>query len=383
MLMYKRGLWHKLAGWQERASSCPGAFRTAGGVWIVTSHEFAHQILVNDTGSYPVTPAFLRANGRSLPKHIRVRTVQRLLRLMTRTQWTIDPDHLARMIRNPQHRQFQSWGLWFMREAYRSSMSSIHRPPVFDALIDRFVKTILIDGTTRGRRIVPQRTVFLAIQRDIATEFANISTTESHISDLIDVVNNLGRSLTAMDSAELYLRLITALLGATGTALEWTVILSAQAAAINGPLNHGELHRAALETQRLYPSSWRLARESRRANTLGTHSIQTGDQIIVATSVIHRDPALWSNAQSFMPERWLHGTAIPGGAYLPFSTGPGICPGRAVAMEAIRRGTEMILRSFAVEARFTKRARPQALSLLAPPRGELHITEARQILSTT
>lgn len=131
--------------------------------------------------------------------------------------------------------------------------------------------------------------------------------------------------------------------------------------------------RPVLETQRLWPSSWRIYREAAREHTLGDRRIRAGDHVVVASSVIHRDPRWWPEPESFLPGRWQDAPQPPQGTYLPFSDGPGACPARGPAVEAIRRGAAAIFERYAIEPRFTLGSGPRALALLTPPMGELRL----------
>lgn len=62
-------------------------------------------------------------------------------------------------------------------------------------------------------------------------------------------------------------------------------------------------------------------------------------QIFTPTYTMQRDPRYFSNPTAFLPERWtanssagIHNTA----AFLPFSAGPTICAGKALAMLEMR-----------------------------------------------
>ncbi|KAL9116138.1 MAG: hypothetical protein Q9227_000507 [Pyrenula ochraceoflavens] len=70
--------------------------------------------------------------------------------------------------------------------------------------------------------------------------------------------------------------------------------------------------------------------------------ISKGDLITLNFGAIHRDPSIWGpDANEFRPERWLLESSHPSSTataaaaaatYMPFSTGPRICPGKQMAM---------------------------------------------------
>ncbi|HEV2088031.1 MAG TPA: cytochrome P450 [Cryptosporangiaceae bacterium] len=371
-MTHRRGQWRRIVGWQHKAQAHPGVFHT-GGVWIVITPELAQQVLVHDTDAYPLAPAFLRVNRhQSLPVQMQKQIVSALLRLLARKRPGIGIGQVSGMMTDPKKAEFQSWGIRLMRESYRQAIAD-SRSPVFDAAVDRFVGNVLIDSVVRGHCFTRRRKAFSSLQRELAPEIAAVRSTGAEADDLVDVVNDLRPTLSPMECAELYLRLVTALLGATGIALEWTVALTGGTGIAHGRANTRDLRHAVLETQRLYPSSWRLYREARRENTLGGHRIRAGDHVVVASSVIHRDPTLWEDPDTFRPDRWAEDAAVPPGSYLPFSDGPGICPGRGVALETIRQAAATLLCHNVAEARFTPGADPRVLALLAPPAGHLRL----------
>jgi cytochrome P450 len=96
------------------------------------------------------------------------------------------------------------------------------------------------------------------------------------------------------------------------------------------------------EAMRLYPPAWIMLRHTATAATVGGHVLDPGTTILMSPFVTHRDPALWSYAGEFRPERWLTG---PEGAYsatppvryafFPFGGGPRMCIGNTFAMMEI------------------------------------------------
>ena len=88
------------------------------------------------------------------------------------------------------------------------------------------------------------------------------------------------------------------------------------------------------ETLRLYPPVWMFDRRARSRDTLGGVPIRGGDLVIFCPYAIHRLPALWSDGDSFRPERFAPGCEEQKNkfAYLPFGAGPRICLGASFAM---------------------------------------------------
>ena len=107
-----------------------------------------------------------------------------------------------------------------------------------------------------------------------------------------------------------------------------------------------KLHEATavvLETMRLLPPAYLVGRCAARDLQLGSHSVPAGTTLLVSPYLLHRCPALWPDAASFTPQRWLdeageaHAVdAMKGmgvhGAYIPFGAGPRNCVGAGFAM---------------------------------------------------
>ncbi|MFI1801887.1 cytochrome P450 [Streptomyces sp. NPDC020379] len=93
------------------------------------------------------------------------------------------------------------------------------------------------------------------------------------------------------------------------------------------------LRAAVLESQRLWPTSLALLRDT----TVETHwpggvTLPAGTAVIFCSSYFHRDARRLSYADRFEPEAWLDGRAEADWAIAPFSRGPAECPGRNIVL---------------------------------------------------
>ena len=88
------------------------------------------------------------------------------------------------------------------------------------------------------------------------------------------------------------------------------------------------------ETLRLYPPVPMMVRETTQAEVFRNRDVCPGAQVVISPWHIHRHERLWSDPDGFAPERWKteEGRASAKRAYLPFSTGPRVCPGAGFAM---------------------------------------------------
>lgn len=92
-----------------------------------------------------------------------------------------------------------------------------------------------------------------------------------------------------------------------------------------------------LETFRLYPPIWSIARTNIEPDILEGFNIPAGSYFILHLYALHRNPHYWEKPEDFYPERFLaeENTRHPF-LFLPFSAGPHTCIASQLAMtEAI------------------------------------------------
>jgi cytochrome P450 len=93
-----------------------------------------------------------------------------------------------------------------------------------------------------------------------------------------------------------------------------------------------------MESMRLYPPAYGLARQAAKPTEVAGQAMQVGTFVIMPTWVVHRDARWFDKPEEFRPERW-DGDAsrrLPRFAYFPFGGGPRQCIGNTFAtMEAV------------------------------------------------
>ena len=89
------------------------------------------------------------------------------------------------------------------------------------------------------------------------------------------------------------------------------------------------------EANRLYPPITAVSRVALGPDELAGTPIKRGTMIVIAPYVLHRHRTLWSNPDSFDPNRFLNGARakIDRFVYLPFGVGPRICIGATLALQ--------------------------------------------------
>jgi cytochrome P450 len=87
------------------------------------------------------------------------------------------------------------------------------------------------------------------------------------------------------------------------------------------------------EALRLYPPGWLLTRKAKKDDRLGEYFVPAGTEIYISPYIIQRHPELWTEPNSFKPDRFYTTDAREkrSAALLPFSIGPRNCIGELFA----------------------------------------------------
>jgi cytochrome P450 len=91
------------------------------------------------------------------------------------------------------------------------------------------------------------------------------------------------------------------------------------------------LRACILETLRLWPTTPMILRESTRATTWDNGAMPAKTSILIYAPYFHRDDQNLDYAHQFMPDIWLNGAADEW-PLVPFSGGPGTCPGKQLVL---------------------------------------------------
>jgi cytochrome P450 len=145
-----------------------------------------------------------------------------------------------------------------------------------------------------------------------------------------------------------------------------------------------QTERIVLETMRLYPPLWVMARVATEACEIGGVRLEEGTIVLVSQWVVQRDPRFFDRPDVFDPDRWADGLAarLPRYAFFPFGGGPRVCIGRSLAMmEAV-----LVLATVAQRYRLSLApGRPvvaQPSITLGPERGTPLVLHRRQRAAT-
>jgi cytochrome P450 len=106
--------------------------------------------------------------------------------------------------------------------------------------------------------------------------------------------------------------------------------------------------RALKESLRILPPFPMLNRIASTHNQVGAYGIPAGTEIIMSIYHTHRMPELYSQPAAFLPQRWQ--TIDPQVfEYMPFGSGPRMCPGSSFAWQELMVVTAMLLQRYRFE----------------------------------
>ncbi len=376
--------WRRLQQLTARSAASGDIFRTESGMWVTARAEHVRQILVTESQRYRNQSAFVRVDHQvQLPAGTRKRVVRELVGVLN-AALPVDWDTVITAWVGEQHElTMPGWGMRFLRHAFATAIAC-QRSPQLTSLIDVFVDRNLVRHSTQGRYGLRSRHRIQALGRQLGELITSDEGTGRPPGDLaprglapvdlVDVVANVP-DLAAGQRGELLLRLVTAVVGATGVALEWTMIHVADAMVADPAWQPTVTEVAALaaEAQRVHPTSWLIMRQATEDHQVGGCPIAAGEHIAVLTYALHRAADSWPEPDTFNPTRWATEAPEPG-AYVPFAAGRTTCPGRNIAIQAIIDATVQFAARYRLVHRQRRGAVPNVRTLFAPPDGTLHLT---------
>ena len=124
------------------------------------------------------------------------------------------------------------------------------------------------------------------------------------------------------------------------------------------------------ETLRLYPPVWMFDRRALGPDRLGRFTVRRGDLMIISPYGIHRNPALWSDPETFRPERFEPGREEQKNkfAFLAFGAGARQCMGMSFAMMESQIILGTLLARFRARLWNPADVHPRAVVTLRPDR---------------
>jgi cytochrome P450 len=212
------------------------------------------------------------------------------------------------------------------------------------------------------------------------------------LQSLVDAVDEEGDGgrLTRKELRDQLVTLYLAGHETTSHALSWTWYLLARNRAALDAL-HAELdavlggrvpsyddlaalpycEQVILESMRLYPPAFVVARRADTDTRLGDYEVPAGSEVVVWIYHTHRDPRWYAQPEVFRPERHAPeiAAARPKLAYLPFGAGPRACIGAQFSLVEARLVLATVAQRFTFEIDPATRVVPKPGVTLAPAGG--------------
>jgi len=112
------------------------------------------------------------------------------------------------------------------------------------------------------------------------------------------------------------------------------------------------LHCIIKETLRLKVAVPFITRVTEKDIIAGKYTIPKGIRLFILVDALQRDTKYWSDADSFIPERWLkidENKAKSDGYYFPFGLGPRSCIGQRLALEEAHIYIALVAKNFNIK----------------------------------
>ncbi|ONI76219.1 hypothetical protein ALI144C_36740 [Actinosynnema sp. ALI-1.44] len=208
-----------------------------------------------------------------------------------------------------------------------------------------------------------------------------------------------GDALSDVEVHDMVMNFLAAATETTATALCWAVHLlndnpecerrlheEADRLVGGRPLEYEDLPsleyttRVITEVLRLYPPGWMMTRIVSQDTELGGQPLPAGTILIYSSYALQRDPRLFTDPDTFDPDRWLPERAkqIPSGAMIPFGSGSRKCIGDNFAIMETTLALAEIAARWRLRAVPGTRVRPEPRALVAM--GPLPVvTEPRRV----
>lgn len=155
------------------------------------------------------------------------------------------------------------------------------------------------------------------------------------------------------DIKDMVLNFLFAGYDTTASALSWSLFLLAKHPEIQKKVRKNSeensdvyIKQVVQECLRLYPPVWSIHRQSVEDDVIEGISFPANSYFMICSHTLHRDPIIWSNPNSFNPERFtpdlLKGKAFQ---YIPFGQGERLCTGKPLALMQLHQMITQIVKS--------------------------------------
>jgi cytochrome P450 len=283
-----------------------------------------------------------------------------------------------------------------MRDSERSDELRKLLPAIFD--IDPFValgfvsKRAQLDlgpwspwGRFRRKRDRVDELIYSEIaDRRRELGIVGAETRDDMLSMLLEARDEEGKAMT---DEELRDQLVTMLIAGhetTATSISWAFERLLRTPEVLerllGALSEGDatyLDAVIKEALRIRPVTAQFGRVLAEEAVIDGWAVPAGTLVMIPQTVLHMDPTIYPDPQSFRPERFLGGEDPGGYEWLPFGGGVRRCPGASLAQMEMRVVLTTILRNVRLAPDRAKAEKPWTRGITIVPHrgGRVVVTE--------
>ena len=337
---------------------------TRAGALVVTDPEEIDKLTAGRPDPFKEQSAFFKTYKQNpLPQSVRSEMRKLLIRLLMSTGGQAALKQPA--IRDGVFKT-QEWGVEVTFDSLLDIICGNRDRRLID-LTRRYIREVVIASNIRGVKKARRPQVSASIWKLMEPYFAELEPA-SVPRDLVDITLTVRASLDEAEVPEVYSRLVLSMVGFTGVALESALHLGLKRSPDGSvPLDTYPSSAIVNETLRLYPSAWKLIRESHSDATESEYR-----EVLLMMTAVHRNPRMWNKPLSFVPQRWLDQPAPSSVDYFPFGKHNMLCPAKQFALTFLSTTLESIQATQSVSMGRHIRG-PRAHILFAPPRRTITI----------
>jgi cytochrome P450 len=372
--MARTGLAYIASLWAEIPTTT-GAVRGDATTVLVVDPDIALGILADRDNRYRRNSGFYRTTSHSPIPEPQLGQLSSAVKRLLRSTAPLPSSEVAAYFDDQAKLQTQASGALFASWAFRAVLGT-GRSKEFAELVSFYVDRLVIRSALRAALPSTRRRDFARARRTAGRLVAAATRSEGGATDIVDLILDLAPFADRDEVGELYLRLVLAFVGFTGTALEWMMLrVATDPRQRERPLSSEDVQRILHESQRDAPTAWRLTRVVAVAHKIARVDVAPGDTVVIPTHRLHHSPDVWPNPDDYVPDRWASAQYGPRHGYIPFGFGSGACPAGPFVSQFLTDVVSAVTASHVLSTTsrlpFTK---ANALSLWSPRRQALAVT---------
>lgn len=236
---------------------------------------------------------------------------------------------------------------------------------------EKLRQVVLESGQDQPRKLEALKRIWVQLRANLTVRRAlarRLSPGAPPREDLAQALLPLAKRLGRTRLAYAVTTVLTAITGSPGTIAactlfelmrrpEWRRRIGEELSAVpiedflRGPVRTAPLtHRFVKEALRLWAFPLAATRVAKRDLEIGGCPVARGGAYLLSPFFTHRDPAHWSDADQFDPDRWLGPESDqPPGVYVPFGWAPMACVGATLGLAQLMLFCRLATVEFSIE----------------------------------